>query len=678
MRSRSYAAALIAVWALIFAYGIYFSALSIQRHRAFFTNASDLGQIDQAIWNTLQGRPLEFTRRTGEQSVRLTDHVEPIFIPTALVFLAYDNVEALLILQSFVIAIGALPAFWIARRRLAPALSASSAPDVKSSAWQVDAAALAFVGMYLLFPALEAANLAEFHAVTFVPALVLFAYYFGMLKRWVWFALFGVLLLMVKEEISLLVFMLGAYFATAQFDWRFREWKSLPARMFAYLKTAPRVPLVLALVSLVWFGLTFFVIIPSFNTLGRSPYTCRYVVSEDCREVARGLFLEQRLGYLVQLLASSGFVSLLDPVSLLLGAPLLLANVLSNYPAQYSGTFHYAAPVVPYFVLAAIGGTTWLARRLNRGRAPAERILLGVAGSALLVAVAYHAVAGYTPFGGAYAALDVNTPAAAERAARARTFERLATQIPPDAKLSTTPSLHPHLSHRQYLYRFPVVGDAEYVLLDVTESDRGIPTDFRLAYDALLKDNAFGVVDAGDGYVLLRRGAPSHVLPAAFYTPFRTTHAAPEHPMQIDFGDKVRFLGYDVLTDAYGRGSLRTYWQRLKPLDRNYFLFPFLADDAGAPLPDLNFPMTVLFWYPSAAWQADDIVVGKTVPLDWGDRVRLGVGVVDGGDWGDADARLDVTRVDPSTLPIVQDTWVDLGTITREGRGYVVGGSKSE
>ena len=114
MKTRVYFIALAVVWVLIFAYGIYFSALSVQRHRAFLTNASDLGQIDQAVWNTSQGRPLEFTRRTGEQSVRLTDHVEPLFVLISPVFYLYDNVEALLILQSFVIAIGALAVFWIA------------------------------------------------------------------------------------------------------------------------------------------------------------------------------------------------------------------------------------------------------------------------------------------------------------------------------------------------------------------------------------------------------------------------------------------------------------------------------------------------------------------------------------------------------------------------------------
>src|SRR5581483_11743098 len=228
------------------------------------------------------------------------------FIPTSLVFYAYDNVEALLILQSFVIAIGALPVFWIARRRLQTAIQNDG---------QIELASVGFAAMYLLFPSLEAANLAEFHAVTFAPALILFMYHYGSLKRWGWFALFALLTLMVKEEISLLVLTMAGWLTISDFRFPISDFRTLPARLISYLKTAPRMPLVIAGVALVWFALTFFVIIPQFNAQGRSPYTCRYIVGEDCPEVARGLFLEQRVGYLMQLLASSGFVSILDPIS---------------------------------------------------------------------------------------------------------------------------------------------------------------------------------------------------------------------------------------------------------------------------------------------------------------------------------------------------------------------------
>jgi uncharacterized membrane protein len=664
MKSRAHFLALAVVWVMIFAYGIYFSAYSIQRQRAFLTNASDLGQIDQALWNTTQGRPLEFTRRTGEESIRLTDHVEPIFIPASLVLLAYDNVEALLILQSFVIALGALPVFWIARQRLRPVREDEWGDKIR----RTEFLSLGFAAMYLLFPSLEAANLAEFHAVTFAPVLLLCMYHYGTLKQWVRFALFAFLALMVKEEISTLVFTMAGWFVISDFRFQISDLKTLPIRFFNYLKTAPRVPMMFAALSLIWFGLTFFVIIPHFNAQGFSPYTCRYVVGDDCPQVAKGLFLEQRLSYLVQLLASSGFVSLLDPISLLLGSPIIIANVISNFPAQYSGTFHYSAPVAPYFVIAAIGGTAWLLEHLQRSvRSPqrtqtaryGERAALGVA---IALALGYHVIAGYTPLGRAYAYPVIT--------AHDELFQRFAAQIPPDAKLSTTSALHPHLSHREFLYRFPVVNDADYVLLDLQESDRGIPGEFRIAYDTTLKNN-FGVIDAADGYVLLKRGAPARNLPDAFFTPFRVpSGVSPQYPMQIDFGDAIRFLGYDVLTDSQGRGYMRTYWERLKQLNQNYYLFPFVADAQGNPITDLNFPMTVLFWYPSAAWKRNQVVVGRTVPLEWGERARLGVGVTDGRTWDNTDARLPITHVEPSNLQVMDGTWVDLGEFMNDGNGY--------
>ena len=109
--------ALLALWALILLFSAYFSTLAIRRHDAHLTHMADLGQIDQAIWNTSQGRFVQEVK--GEQiSTRLTDHVEPIFAPVSLVFWLWDDVRALLILQAVAVALGAWPVFQIAWLRL--------------------------------------------------------------------------------------------------------------------------------------------------------------------------------------------------------------------------------------------------------------------------------------------------------------------------------------------------------------------------------------------------------------------------------------------------------------------------------------------------------------------------------------------------------------------------------
>ncbi|MGB8647060.1 MAG: DUF2079 domain-containing protein [Anaerolineae bacterium] len=661
------------VWILILAYGVYFSAYSIQRHRAFLTHASDLGQIDQAIWNTLQGRILEHTKATGVQNIRLSDHVEPVFVPISLVFLLYDNVEALLILQSFAIAIGALAIFWIAHKRFVETFRWNVSTGI-TSAWP-EIAGVLFAALYLLFPALEAANLAEFHAVVLAPAPLLFAYYYGTEKAWGRFALFALLALATQEGISLLVMFLAGWFVISDYELRITNYKLVISqlkdelvRFIRYLFSAPRVPLALAILSFVWFGLTYFVIIPRFNTLGRSPYTCRYIVSEDCRTAVQGLFLDQRLGYLGGLLASVGWIALLDPLGLLLGLPMIVANTISNYPGQYSGTFHYSAPVAPYFVLAAIGGSAravaWLKPRPFLLRLPAylnpyTLVLIPIA----LFALGYHLLAGYTPIGGGFT-WPVITP-------HNQLLEQFLAEIPPDARVSTTGSLNPHLSHRRVLYRYPVVNDADYVMLDVNESDSGNPTDFRVAYDDLIKNQGFNVVDAADGYVLLQRGAPAKPFPIAFYSIFRANDK-PQHPTTIDIGGKIRLVGYDVLTDQYGRVSIQYYWQRLAPMDKNYYLYPFYAGADGQPREDVTLPLTLLYWYPTAAWQADETVVSRTVPQDVGPQATLGLGVIDGDDWQNQDNRLPVRVIQPANLPVMDDgTWVQLGMLKKVGNIYV-------
>ena len=51
----------------------------MQQHRTFLTNGLDLGNVDQALWNTAQGRFLYFTLMAPVQS-RLALHVEPILL----------------------------------------------------------------------------------------------------------------------------------------------------------------------------------------------------------------------------------------------------------------------------------------------------------------------------------------------------------------------------------------------------------------------------------------------------------------------------------------------------------------------------------------------------------------------------------------------------------------------
>ena len=649
---------LVIVSALMLIYSAYFSALSIQRHSTFRTYASDMGQMDQAMWNTLHGNWLQDTRAPdGQNSPRLTDHVEPIFFVVPLVFLLYSGIESLFVLQSVVIALGALPVFWIALRRL-------------KSQW----AALVFAAMYLLFPALQAANLAEFHAITFAPAPLLFAFNYAEERAWKRFALFAFLALMVQEDIALLVFTLAVWAVLiSSFDHRPSGEERRTLRISRFTFQVSIVPAVIAVAALAWFVLAVFIIVPHFSPGGRSVYVGgRYPwlspnplkLIEAFPQIVASILVPDKIAYVLQLLASAGFIALLDPLALLVGAPLFVLNLLSAYPAQYSGTYHYSAPVAPYFILAAIGGAAAIRNSKYIIHYFASRALAVAVVPAFGIALIYQGIAGYTPLGGAFFWPETTT--------HQQLLARFLAEIPNDVPVSTTSTLFPHLSHRLKLYRFPTILDADYILLDVSQSNTTNPVDFRVNYLNALKQG-FGIRDAVNGYILLQRGLPQQELPDGFYTFLlgcTCTHI--QNPVTINFDNKLGFLGYDVRQDDWQRVYLRTYWTRLPGMDDNsYGIYPFFPDANGSPRADAQLPdLLIPFWYPTSRWQADEVVIADTLPIEVGARAKIGIGIFFGAAWDSAQFYLLPQSTDAPISP--DGRWVMVGEIARNGNRYEV------
>ena len=106
------------LWSAIGAYAVGFSALSALRHRAFNTGRFDLGNMVQAVDATAHGRVLEVTGLRGDQISRLAAHVDPILVVLAPLWRLWPSPDLLLIVQAIAVALGAIPVFRLARRRL--------------------------------------------------------------------------------------------------------------------------------------------------------------------------------------------------------------------------------------------------------------------------------------------------------------------------------------------------------------------------------------------------------------------------------------------------------------------------------------------------------------------------------------------------------------------------------
>ncbi|MEO7000678.1 MAG: DUF2079 domain-containing protein [Ktedonobacterales bacterium] len=625
------------------AYALFFSLYLFARHDAYLTNAEDMGNMDQALWNTVHGAILHQTicnivsdtNCLGDVS-RFAIHFEPIMLVISLLYVFIPSPKTLIALQAIVVAVGAFPTYWIASRKLRSSL-----------------AGVAFALVYLLFPALQAAVIYPFHAVTLAATFLMFAFYFLLTRNNTGLFIASILVMSTKEEAPLTILMIALSVMLLQ-----RRWK---------------VGGLLAALSVAW-TLLALAVIHFASPVGQSSTASRYA---NALHHPLAVIHSQVLGpggifYLRTILSPAAYLPLLSPLTLLIAVPEMLINLLSSDPAMRAGIYHYNALIVPVLVFAAIqtvgtlaGLTAWLVDRaptmgsalsgmLAQGsrihgetwerarRLPyARTMMLALTLLTLFFGVYEQRERGDTPLAKGFSWPQVT--------AHTQLANSLLSLIPPDASVSAQSDLAPHISHRRYIYLYPYMGDqADYVFLDVTGSLYPLGDQPQVYFQSvvnLLHSGAYHVVAARDGYLLLKRGAGARLdahdpygLPTAFYSFAQTpTGATPPHALDVAFGSSLRLVGYDVapaptLYLNNGYITVTTYWQVAAPLTATYHPeFVFTRQD-GSEYVDRDFPTSQ--WLPITNWRPGTTYVVRSLPLFLTARelgtLRLGVRIAQG------------------------------------------------
>ena len=421
--------------------------LSLQLYRNFGGGRFDLGNMVQAVWSAAHGHFLQVTTADGHQMSRLGAHVDPIIAVFALPWLVWPSPEMLLVLQAAIVAVSAWPAYRIGLRLLHDARAAAL-----------------LAGAFLLYPPVEFAVLNEFHPVTLAIPLLLFGFLYLEESRWVRAAVFLALAAICKEEIPLVIAVMGAYFAVRQ-----RSWK----------------PLVVTAVAGAYFLVAILVILPHFSP-GGSPFIGRYAEhGSTAGEVVKNLVLHPGsaladlfawadIRYLLQLLWPFAFTSLLSPLTALIAAPEYVLNGLSSQVWQRSIAFHYVAGEVPFVFAAAVLGVARAHRRLERRAAAGARArrrerpaaalsLESLALAVLLASLAANYFMGPLPFSLPGAKYGGRRYAVS---AHARALSGAVKMIPAGAGVAAENDAGSHLSARRTIYVFPYVDAAEWVVVD--------------------------------------------------------------------------------------------------------------------------------------------------------------------------------------------------------------------
>ena len=552
---------------------------STLRYDTFKATAFDLGNMDQAIWNTLHGRWFQFTNHGSNwygTPIRLSQHVEPIIIPLSLLYLLYSDVHMLLGFQTLALALGSLPVFMLTRKFI--------------PGWPLIAPVFAL--SYLLAPALIGLNMYDFHPASLATPFFLYAMLALTYRRYGWFLLCCVLAAACKEEMPAAIAMLGLLVI-----WKYKM---------------PRTGSIMFILGVATFLVAFLVIEPYFNVSAQhNTYWYRYSAlgSSPTNAIVNILlhpwipftlfFTIDRFYYLASLLRSAGFLALLAPEWLIPLLPSLAINLLSTESFQHSGVYHYNAAIIPFVIIASIHGLrralylwygwrgefdkqelydekkvllgpprkkqtwvlsmpgeNWIAAKgqylwgyiLNRWHARKKRPL--PARMTKMVALrsstisrnfqnrmtdlakpvpASHMLLVCSSWIIAMVILNyiIMTPllntfwADHQPGVREQRIEQLLAMIPPDAPVSASGSLNPHLSERQYITVFPeltvstmqpgVTIPVQYVIVDLTNvspEDKNRSTPFMAYLNGIQHTRQFRTIARANGVILLERKHP--------------------------------------------------------------------------------------------------------------------------------------------------------------------------
>jgi len=305
------------------------SFLMFRKHASFNTRTYDLARFDQAIWNTLHGRFLHSS--ILDMSI-LGNHFSPFLALLSPLFLIWDDVRVLFLVQTTSVAVTGLFLYKIVR-----------AKHVTLAPW--------FLLAFYLNPSVHETTLFEFRRVVLAMPFLAMALYALYTRRRGPMATGLGLALLCKEDVGLVVFMVGLYLILFERDWKWG------------------VPIVL--IGVAWvIGVSLWVIplfagpqsdpdiypqLYYFDFLGDSYSEIVTNLRRDPLLLVRHVFELERAGALLRAFLPLGLVlPFLAPSWALLCLPTMAYLLISNEPRLYRLETWHLATVLPV-LFAAVG-----------------------------------------------------------------------------------------------------------------------------------------------------------------------------------------------------------------------------------------------------------------------------------------------------------------------------------
>jgi uncharacterized membrane protein len=400
---------------LIVGYVARFCELSLHMYNGYGDSAFDLGIFDQGLW-LLSRFHAPFVTVMGRNL--FGDHASFILLPIVPLYWLFPEPQGVLVLQTCVLAAGAVPVYLLARKRL-----------------HSTALATLFAAAYLLNPALQQGNLEQFHPEAFLVLSIAVALYAALERKAGLLAIAVVVSLLVKEDTALLIVPLGLWVLIR----RDRRWgiriivAGLAWALFAY---GVVIATILGTATFYADRIPFGGLGGFFSTLFGHPARMWSYVRSGGRP-----FYVWQLGF------SVGWGFVLAPEVAAIGLLSLAENVLSTDPYMHQITYHYSMALVPVLVL---GTVTAVATLKTKG---ARVIATGVV---VICAFWSCTLWGLAPF--SVQRVSYWDPAGTY----VKSVNAVEAALPANAVVSAWYPYVVHIDHRTGIYLWPTPFSAEY------------------------------------------------------------------------------------------------------------------------------------------------------------------------------------------------------------------------
>jgi uncharacterized membrane protein len=443
---------LASLWA---AYASFFARASITNHHALNSRTTDLGYYDNIFYQSIHGHPLGCTWvKSGYHG---SAHFDPILILLSPLYLLYPRAEMLLVLQAIWLGAGVIPVFFIARHK---------------GIGRVAAGALA--AAYAMYPALQGANMYEFHSLSLLSTLMLWLLYFvetGRLRAY-WIMIIPTLL--TREDVPLMLCFVGLYM------------------ILSGRPRLPRAGWITILVSLAYFVIVkrFFMNATDVLNTGKDSYSFAYYYEDlipnhngvgglglsllgNPAYAVKTIFGDPKVHYLLMLFVPLLFLPFFARKGRVLLIYGLLFCTLATRAAVFTIHFQYSNVLISFAFFA----TALALSQIADGGVPsfvgldAKRLQRALAGvvlvSTTLVCWKFGGVWENKSFRGGFAPVT-RTLNDHDREQYAWVSQAV-DQIPKTASVAATNKMGPHVSNRKTAYFYPEHMNVEFVFVDEAE-----------------------------------------------------------------------------------------------------------------------------------------------------------------------------------------------------------------